>query len=277
MAQGRLEGRVAVVTGGGNGIGRACCERFAEEGADIVVADILDDAGAETVAGVKERGREALYQHVDASSPEDNEAMAAAAIERFGKIDVIVTAAGISHGDYVSGQVEAEQRMWAQQAGQMLQPGAQLTNLDLDGWKRVLDVNLTGTLLAIKAVMPHMLEAKSGSVVTIASIAAKRPEAGPIAYSVSKAGVWMLTKSLARSVGPAGVRVNAIGPGFIDTNMTKIISSIDMIRDTVLTQIPMGRIGSPADVANTALFLASDESSYFTGEILHPDGGFFTE
>jgi NAD(P)-dependent dehydrogenase (short-subunit alcohol dehydrogenase family) len=273
----RLEGRVAVVTGGGNGIGRACCERFAEEGADVLVADLLDEPGAETVALVKEKGREALFQHVDASSAADNEAMVQTALERFGKIDVLLTAAGISHADYVSGQQEIEQQMWAQQAGQMLQPGSQVVNLELDAWQKVLDVNLTGTMLAIKAAVPHMLERKSGSIVTIASIAAKRPEAGPIAYSVSKAGVWMLTKSVARSVAPAGVRVNAIGPGFIDTNMTKMITSIDMIREMALMQIPMGRVGEPRDIANAALFLASDESSYMTGEILHPDGGFYTE
>jgi NAD(P)-dependent dehydrogenase (short-subunit alcohol dehydrogenase family) len=273
----RLEGRIAAVTGGGNGIGRACCERFAEEGADVLVADLLDEPGAETVALVKERGREALFHHLDASSPDDNQAMAQLALERFGKVDVLVTAAGISHADYVSGKVEIEQQMWTQQAGQMMVPGAAVSNLEVDAWQRVLDVNLTGTMLAIRAVAPHMLEKKAGSIITIASIAAKRPEAGPIAYSVSKAGVWMLTKAVARSVAPAGVRVNAIGPGFIDTNMTQMITSIDMIRDMALTQIPMGRIGEPRDIANAALFLASDESSYMTGEILHPDGGFYTE
>ncbi len=273
----RLEGRVAVVTGGGNGIGRACAVRFAEEGADVVVADLLDDAGAETVALVKEAGREALYHHLDASSPADNDALAQAALERFGRIDVLVTAAGISHGEYISGNVENEMQRWAEQAGHMLEPGSAIVNLELDGWHKVLNVNLTGTMLAVKAVVPSMLSNKSGSIVTIASIAAKRPEAGPLAYAVSKAGVWMFTKSVARSVAAAGVRVNAIGPGFIDTNMTKMLTSIDIIRDMVLMQIPMGRVGEPRDIANTALFLASDESSYMTGEILHPDGGFYTE
>jgi NAD(P)-dependent dehydrogenase (short-subunit alcohol dehydrogenase family) len=156
-------------------------------------------------------------------------------------------------------------------------PAQALRDLDLTGWQRVLDVNLTGTLLAAKAVAPHMAEAGSGSVVTIASIAAKRPEAGPLAYAVSKAGVWMLTKSLARSLAPTGVRVNAIGPGFIETNMTEFLRTNDAIKQMALTQIPLGRIGTPTDVANAALFLASDEASYFTGEILHPDGGFYTE
>lgn len=272
---GRLEGRVAVVTGGANGIGRACCVRFAEEGADVLVADLLDTA--ETVALVKERGREALACHLDAASEPSNEAMAQAAKERFGRIDVLVTAAGILHGNAVSGDLDRDRKLLAEAVSRMGQPGAGITTLDRDEWQKILDVNLTGTMLAVKAVAPAMIEQKSGSIVTIASIAAKRPEAGPVAYSVSKAGVWMLTKQLARDLGAAGVRVNAIGPGFVETNMTRAFFESDMVRDMFLTQVPLGRVGRPEDIADTALFLASDESSYFTGEILHPDGGYYTE
>jgi NAD(P)-dependent dehydrogenase (short-subunit alcohol dehydrogenase family) len=274
---GRLDGKVAVVTGGGNGIGRACCVRFAEEGADVFVADLLDEPGAETVARVKERGREALFFHIDASSPADNEAMGQAALERFGHVDVLVTAAGISHADYISGEHRVDQRMLEDQARRLTEPWTVITELDLAAWQRVLDVNLTGTLLACKAVVPHMVERRSGAIVTIASVAAKRPDAGPMPYTVSKAGVWMLTKSLARSLAPVGIRVNAIGPGFIETNMTALLSGNDMIREMALTQIPLQRFGQPIDIANTALFLASEEASYMTGEILHPDGGFYTE
>jgi NAD(P)-dependent dehydrogenase (short-subunit alcohol dehydrogenase family) len=274
---GRLEGRIAVVTGGGNGIGRACSERFAEEGADVLVADLLDEPGAETVARVKERGREALFVHIDASSPQDNEAMGQTAIERFGRVDILVTAAGISHSDYVSGEHAADQRMLSERMERFNEPWRELMDLDVSAWQRVLDVNLTGTFLACKAIVPKMVEKKSGAIVMIASIAAKRPDAGPISYTVSKAGVWMLTKSLARSLAPAGIRVNAIGPGFIETNMTSLITSNEMIRTMALTQIPLQRFGQPADIANAALFLASDEASYVTGEILHPDGGFYTE
>jgi 3-oxoacyl-[acyl-carrier protein] reductase len=141
----------------------------------------------------------------------------------------------------------------------------------------VIDVNLTGTFLAVQAAARHMVGAGTGgSIVTIASVAAKHPEAGPVAYAVSKSGVWMLTKHAARSLGPRGIRVNAIGPGFIDTNMTKLIGELPMVKDQFLASLPLGRFGTPEEVASTALFLASDESSYFTGEILHPDGGFFT-
>jgi NAD(P)-dependent dehydrogenase (short-subunit alcohol dehydrogenase family) len=274
---GRLESRVAVVTGGGNGIGRACCERFAEEGADVLVADIQEDAGAETVGLVKERGRESLFVRLDASDLTDNEAMAQAALERFGKIDVLVTAAGISHSDYVSGDPRSTEGAINAAAAHFGSPAQALRDLEISSWQKVLDVNLTGTFMAIKAIGPHMADAGSGSIITLASIAAKRPDAGPLPYTVSKAGVWMLTKSMARSLGPVGVRVNAIGPGFIDTNMTTFVSENDMIKQMVLTQVPLGRMGTPLDIANAALFLASDESSYFTGEILHPDGGWYTE
>ena len=273
----RLEGKVAIVTGGGNGIGRATCVRFAEEGADIIVADIQEDAGAETVGLVKDAGREALFVRLDARSEQDNETVAATAVERFGRIDILVTAAGISHPDYVSGDNETTNRMIERAMTEFASPAQALSNLDLTGWQRVLDVNLTGTLLAIRAVAERMASNGGGSIVTIASVAAKRPDAGPLSYAVSKAGVWMLTKSTSRSLGPVGIRVNAIGPGYIDTNMTAFLTENEMIKQMALTQIPLGRIGTPQDVANTALFLASDESSYFTGEILHPDGGFFTE
>lgn len=274
---GRLEGRAAIVTGGGNGIGRACCVRFAEEGADVIVADIQEEAGAETVGLVKEQGREALFVRLDARSGPDNETMAATAMERFGKIDALVTAAGISHPEYVSGDDETTQRLIERAMNEFVSPAKTIAEIDVDGWQRVIDVNLTGTLLAIRAVVERMATGGGGSIITIASIAAKRPDAGPLSYAVSKAGVWMLTKSTARSLGPVGIRVNAIGPGFIETNMTTFLHSNEAIKQMALTQIPIGRIGTPTDVANAALFLASDESSYFTGEILHPDGGFYTE
>jgi NAD(P)-dependent dehydrogenase (short-subunit alcohol dehydrogenase family) len=272
---GRLESRVAVVTGGANGIGRACCERFAEEGADVVVADLLE--GTETVAAVETAGRKAIVVRLDAASPDDNEAMARTALDAFGRIDVLVTSAGISHGGYRSGDLEGERSWLGDMIARFGEPGAGITNLELDAWNKVLDVNLTGTMLAIRAVAPAMLQAGRGSIITLASIAAKRPEAGTYAYSVSKAGVWMLTKAAARDLAPAGIRVNAIGPGFIETNMTAILKELEIARDMLMTQIPLGRVGSPRDVANCALFLASDEAGYVTGELLHPDGGFYTD
>ena len=275
---GRLSGKVAVVTGGGNGIGRACCERFAEEGADVVVADLIEEAAAETVAAVEAAGRQAVLVTMDAASPADNTALVDRAVDAFGGIDVLVTAAGISHASYRSGDRTADAELLAQAAERFMDPAKPFVELALEDWQRVLDVNLTGTFLAVQAAARRMVEqGRGGSIITIASIAAKHPEAGPASYAVSKAGVWMLTKHAARSLGPVGIRVNAIGPGFIETNMTRIIRDLPMVTEQLMATIPLRRMGLPREVADTAVFLAGDESSYFTGEILHPDGGFYTD
>lgn len=274
---GRLDGKVAVVTGGGNGIGRACCERFAEEGANVVVADVLDGPGAQAVEAVEKLGGKATFVHVDAANQADNAAMVRIAVEAFGGIDVLVTAAGISHAAYQSGDRTRDAEMLTRQAKALENPALPFLEMTLADWQRVIDVNLTGTLLAVQAVAAHMVETgRKGSIVTIASVAAKNPNAGPLPYAVSKSGVWMLTKHVARSLGPAGIRINAIGPGFIDTHMTKLIQDLPEIHQQFLATLPLQKMGQPRDIANTALFLASDEAAYFTGAILHPDGGYFT-
>ncbi len=274
----RLTGKVALVTGGGNGIGRACAVRFAAEGAKVVVADLLEGPAAETVELITGSGGEAVATHLDAGDPASNEAAAQLAVEELGGLDVLVTAAGISHADYRSGDREADALMLAQRLEGELDPAARFADLPLEAWQKVIDVNLTGTFLALQSSSRRMLDAGTpGSIITIASVAAKHPEAGPVSYAVSKAGVWMLTKHASRSLGPKGIRVNAIGPGFIETNMTKLISDLPMVRDQFLASLSLGRFGTADEVAATALFLAGDESSYFTGEILHPDGGFFTD
>ena len=275
---GRLDGKVAIVTGGANGIGLACTHRFAEEGAAVVVADLLDEPGAKAVAAVSERGGRAVFAHLDASRPEDHAAAVRTAVDDFGGVDIVVTAAGIGHGSQRSGDIEADARHMRSRAALTAQPGAALTSLTMDEWHRVIDVNLTGTMLAVQAAARSMIESGGrGSIITIASIAAKHPGAGSYAYTVSKAGVWMFTKSAARDLAPLGIRVNAIGPGYTETNMTAAALQLPAARERVLAQIPMGRFGQPQEIASVALFLASDDSSYMTGEILHPDGGFYTE
>ena len=275
----RLEGKVAVVTGGGNGLGRATARRFAAEGARVVVADVIDDLAEETSHMIAESGGNASFVHCDAVSANDNHRMAAHALETYGAIDVLVTAAGVSHPGYKSGDQEASTKWFTKRMEYLEQPANELLELELDDFRQVMTVNLDGTLLAAQACAAPMVEAgNGGAIVTIASIAAKHPDAGPIPYVCSKSAVWMLTKKLARLLAPSGIRVNAIGPGYIDTHMT---SMIELLPEDRLTQffsnIPMGRKGVPDEIANTALFLASDEASYFTGEILHPDGGYFTE
>jgi len=276
----RLNGKVAVITGAGNGIGRATAIRFAEEGAAVIAADIQSDKALETAEMIHEAGGKAESIAVDVSSGADNDAMADLAIESFGGLDCLVTAAGISHANYVSGDIEPDIKdIVTNRADYLERPGWEFVEGDPEHFDRVLNVNLKGTLLGMQSCVARMLDnGTQGSVVTVASIAAKHPDAGPVPYTISKAGVWMLTKKAARMLGPVGIRVNCIGPGFISTHMTAIIDLMDESETAAFNEmIPLGRRGEPIEIANAALFLCSDESSYFTGEILHPDGGFFTE
>lgn len=267
------------MTGAGNGIGRATAVRFAEEGASVVVADLQERPGAETVSLVEQAGSRAVFVPCDVTSRVGNDAAANAAIEHFGGLHVAVTAAGISHPDYVSGDFEAEVKRY--RARPPRSPAEEFVEFEREELNRVFEVNTTGTLLTLQACVATMLEhrcTRGSSLITIASIAAKHPDAGTIAYGISKASVWYLTKLLARQLAGEGIRVNAIGPGFIDTNMTVILDTMpEDRRERFFGAVPMGRKGAPVEVANAALFLASDESSYFTGEILHPDGGYYTE
>jgi NAD(P)-dependent dehydrogenase (short-subunit alcohol dehydrogenase family) len=267
---GRLEGKVALITGGASGIGRATALRFAQEGADVVAADLNPDRAAETVAAVKALGRKSIAVKVDTSSNADNEAMAERAFAEFGRVDVLVAAAGISHALYVSGEPREGDRMSRRDASFII-------NKPVEYWEKVLAVNLTGVMLTNRAVAKKMVDGGvRGSIINIASGAAKIPLPGSADYCVSKAGVWMLTKVLALELASYGIRVNAIGPGFIETPMTATMREDEANVRRIVETTPLGRLGQPADIANTALFLASDESSFWTGEILFPDGGLFT-
>jgi NAD(P)-dependent dehydrogenase (short-subunit alcohol dehydrogenase family) len=258
---GRLAGKVALITGGGSGIGRACALRFAAEGAAVCAADLSLEGAASVVREVESAGGRAVAVEVDTSNEAQCEAMVARCVEGLGGVDVLVAAAGIS----------------GSQAG--AQPGLPpLSVLDYpdDRFHRVLDVNFYGVLYSDRAVGRWLrAQGRPGSIINIASVAARLPLPGG-AYSVSKAAVWMLTKVLAMELAPLGIRVNAIGPGYIETPMTEMLQHDEMRMRMVISRTPMGRLGQPDEIANTALFLASDESSYFTGELLHPAGGMFT-
>jgi NAD(P)-dependent dehydrogenase (short-subunit alcohol dehydrogenase family) len=271
-----LTDKVAIVTGGGNGIGRACCLRLADEGMDVLVADILDEHGAKTVVDIEAKGRRAAFVRTDTTSPDDNDAMVNAAVEELGGVDVLVTAAGISHRGYRSDDASTAGAIRAGDGARISQADV-FANHALDDWDAVLGVNLTGTLLSMQSAVRQMLrQGRGGSIVTISSIAAKHPEPGTPAYGVSKAGVWMLTLQAAKMLSGAGIRVNSIGPGFIETNMTRALRDEPELMGQFMPSIPMGRFGKPEEVAAAVAFLASDDASYFTGELLHPDGGFFT-
>lgn len=275
---GRLSGQVAVVTGGGNGIGRSTSIRFAEEGASVVVADLQTDAANETVRLVEAVGGTAVAITVDVTSREDNDAMAKLAVSSYGRLDILVTAAGILHASYASGDLENEAKWFGEHNENGNETAYRVLNLGIDDFRTVMAVNVEGTLLGVQACLAQMLDlGNPGSIITIASIASKNPDAGPLSYVCSKSAVWMMTKKLARELAPSNIRVNAIGPGFIDTSMTSVIDMLpDEMTSSFYDAIPMGRKGQAVDIANAAVFLASDEAAYFTGEILHPSGGYFT-
>jgi NAD(P)-dependent dehydrogenase (short-subunit alcohol dehydrogenase family) len=260
---GQLDGKVAVITGGASGIGRACARRFAAEGASVVIGDINEQAAAEAVADIEAQGSTAHTVRLDASNTTDNEAMIQAAVDKYGRVDAVVAAAGLAHAGYVSGE-------------DFNRSSRSLVHQSVDDWQRVMDVNLTGVMLANQQAARAMIDGGTGgTIVNIASAAAKVPLRGAVDYCVSKAGVWMLTKAFALEVADHNIRVNAIGPGFIETPMTARMRASDEGIGVMEAMTPMGRLGDPTEIANTALFLSSDASSYITGQILYPAGGMF--
>jgi NAD(P)-dependent dehydrogenase (short-subunit alcohol dehydrogenase family) len=257
---GRLEGKVAVITGGGSGIGRACALRFAQEGATVCVADIDLTAATETARRVDAAGRKSLPVQVDTTDEASNDVMVKRCVEALGAVDVLVAAAGVG-GPRVPGS-------------DAYQPYTML-KIPMEQFRRVIDINLYGVLFSNRAVARWMTDnRRGGSIINLASIMSRMPSTSG-AYSVSKAGVWMLTKCLAQELASQGIRVNAIGPGFIETPMTAAIRADSARSSWAMSVTPMGRYGKPEEIAATALFLASDDASYFTGELLHPSGGVF--
>jgi NAD(P)-dependent dehydrogenase (short-subunit alcohol dehydrogenase family) len=238
MAMGRLQGRVAYVTGAASGIGLACAQRFAAEGAEVVGFDL---APVDGFPGPFHVG--------DVRDQAAQEAAVAAAVEAHGRVDICVTAAGIASGGPVH----------------LLDPAE---------WQRVIDINLTGTMLSARAVLPHMVAARSGSIITIASVEGLEGCEGGSGYNASKGGVVLLTKNLANDYGRVGIRANAICPGFIDTPMFQAVIAANPAADAIREQHKLGRFGLPEEIAGAAFFLASDDASFVTGVALPVDGGY---
>ena len=271
---GRLEGKNALITGGASGIGRATAQRFAHEGANVFLADRYPEGAEEAAADIKNMGRKAFVHQVDTADEAQVAEMVDAAVKALGNIDISLAAAGVSHGSYgVPGGGPYRPRIVAE--------------LDFAEWRKVLSINLDGVFLTCRAVAAAMIKAgKGGRIINIASTAARIVEVGGSAYGVSKAGVWMLTRVMAAELAPDNITVNAIGPGLTRTPMAEqyigdkdpetLRSQLDRENRAAgnhLRRVLLNRFGEPLDVANTALFLASEEGSYFTGSILHPDGG----
>ena len=249
----RLEGKVALITGAGSGIGRASAVRFAAEGASIVASDINESAAVETVAVIRESGGEATAVGGDVVSSADAADMVQAAVDAYGKLDVLVNSAG------VSGRLE----------------GA--THEDV--WDKVIDVNLKGTYLPSWHAVPEMEKAGGGSIINLASIMALvgypvGMGGGFNPYNASKGGVLQFTRNLAVDLAAKRIRVNCICPGYVETSMTRILTENPESYATLKARHPMGRLGQPEDIANAALFLASDESTFVTGAPLIVDGGY---
>lgn len=258
----RLKDKVAIVTGGGSGIGRASALLFAAEGADVCVAD-LNEAGASRVSNeIVDLGRKALPFPIDVRDRGACAEMTQACESALGPVDVLVSCAGI----------------WSARP-----PHADDFLIDVSGddVQTVLDVNLFGTLFANQAVATSMRDAgRKGSIVNLASVSAKFPRASRGPYAISKASVYMLTKIMAVELASAGIRVNALAPGYIQTPMTAAFPEraedhAVMTQDWLLQQVPLRRGGTAAEVAEAALFLASDDASYFTGGMLEPNGGWY--
>ena len=270
---GRMDGKVALITGGASGIGRGCALRFAEEGASIVVADLNGDRAAAVADEVTAAGGASAVAVVDTSSPEQVEAMVATALDAFGRLDACVAAAGISHSSYVSREPEEQRANDRFDKGDMF-----LLDKSLESWRRVIDVNLTGVMLTNQSVARAMRDAgNGGAIVNIASVAAKTALMGSSDYCVSKAGVWMLTKCAAIELGRYGIRVNAVGPGYIKTSMSGAIVESERWVAAREKETPLSRLGEPADIANACLYLCSDDASFVTGEIIFPDGGIMAD
>jgi NAD(P)-dependent dehydrogenase (short-subunit alcohol dehydrogenase family) len=248
---GRLDSKVAIVTGSGSGIGMLSAKLFAKEGAKVVVTDVVDDAGERVTDEIRGEGGEAAYKHADVSNSSEAEAMVRFAVDTFGGLHVMMNNAGIFHPQDDS-----------------------VTNTPENVWDKTLAINLKGVFLGCKFGIPAMLDSGGGSMINVASFVALVGAATPqIAYTASKGGVLSMTREIAVEFGRKGIRVNAICPGPIETPLLAKLLADPARRARRLVHIPIGRFGQAHEIANAALWLASDESSLMTGTALVVDGG----
>ncbi len=241
-----LEGKVAIVTGGGRGIGRAIALKLAQQGAKIVVNDLLLPSAEGVVEEIKVGGGESIACQADVSQSEDVSRLVETVVSTYGKVDILVNNAGITRDKLL----------------------VQLSDSD---WDQVLSINLKGSFLCTRGVLRHMIRQRWGRIVNIASITALIGNAGQANYASAKAGLVALTKTTAKEVASRGITANAVAPGFIDTEMTQKLG--EKLRQEIVKQIPLGYFGLGEDVAQAVAFLASEEARYITGQVLNVDGG----
>ena len=247
----RLENKVVIITGAGSGIGRESALLFAHEGAAVVVADVNDPGGENTVAQIRAAGGKAAFIHADVSRAADAEAMVKFAEDSFGRLDVIFNNAGV-----------------------MPNTDNSVTDTDEETWDLVMRINLKGVFLGCKYAIPALLRAGGGSIINVASFVALLGAATPqIAYTASKGGVLSMTREIAVEFARKGIRANALCPGPVDTPLLAELLSDPARRQRRMVHIPPGRLAQAREIANAALFLASDESSYVNGATFSVDGG----
>ncbi len=239
----KLKNRIAIITGAARGIGLSCAERFIAEGAHVVILDVLDEIGK---AEAKRLG--ATYMHCDVSKSSDVKAVVAAVVKQHGAVDILLNNAAISiSGDFL-----------------------EISEADYD---KVLDINLKGSFLMLQACAREMVKQAAGSIINMSSVNDTLAIPSIVSYCVSKGGVSQLTRATSISLAPHGIRVNAIGPGSIMTDMLKSVVNDKAAMARVMSRTPMGRVGEPSEIASIAVFLASDDSSYVTGQTIYADGG----
>ena len=243
-----MNNRIAFVTGASRGIGRACALTLSQAGARVVLAARTVDKLEEVAAEIRAAGREAFTVPIDLSHDESIREAFTRTAKEFGSVEILVNNAGITRDGLA-------------------------VRMKRDDWNAVLDTNLTGTFLCIQQVLQSMMRARWGRIVNISSVVGEMGNAGQANYSASKAGLIGLTKSLAQEMGSRGITVNAVAPGFVETDMTGVLSP--ELKERLLSNIPLKRMGSPADVASAVRFLASDEAAYVTGHVLDVNGGMY--
>ncbi|MCY9514749.1 SDR family NAD(P)-dependent oxidoreductase [Paenibacillus apiarius] len=249
----RLEGKVCIITGAGSGIGRSTALRFAKEGATVVVADIQSEGGQETVRMIEELGCKSMFTQVDVTSPEEAKTMADAVVAQYGRIDVLFNNAGVSGV-------------------------GRLHEIEPEAWDRVMAINIRGVFLPSKYVLPSMMEQRSGTIINMSSCIAEMGLANRASYAATKGAVLSLTKSMQVDYAPYHIRVNALLPGtiftpFVESYLRNSYDDPEAAIASIKTRQLSGELGRPEDVAEGALFLASDESKFMMGSPLYIDGG----
>lgn len=267
----RLKDRVAVVTGGGSGIGRATCLVFADEGARVVVADLHAENAKRVAKEVEEKGRQALAVSTDVANSAQVATLFQKAVERFGTVDILVNAAGIGEPPGKAHEMIARRAREVQEKGRAVSSLEVTRNLTNEEWNRMLNIHLSGTFFCTREALKIMEPKRYGKIVNISSGAGQVGLPGWPHYGAAKAGIIGFTKSVAVEVIPCGIYVNAIAPGYIDTPMTQ--AQTEVVRLGWLAASPIGRPGQAEEIAYAALYLASDESSFVVGQVLAVNGG----